>query len=198
MWSGTWKENRAKAQVAESRWILEPTDNGIRIANTMGPMLTASFDEKEYPGSGPFANDRFKVKKIGKNDFQIDEYRDGQHVLTERDHVSDDGRKLTRTLTTHHAKGGNTINVFTYNRKGEQIGSPYPYIGSWTMDPAATKWGAENTIVIAQNGDVLTWTNPVSGMVTTINVPNGQATATGGEAAGPSRRGTYFHRTGER
>ncbi len=179
MWSGTWKENRAKAQMAQSEWIIEPTDNGIRIASNLGPMLTAGFDEKEYPGSGPFANDRFKVKKIGKNDYQIDQYRDGQHVMTERDHVTDDGRKLTRTLTTHHAKGGNTINVFTYNRKGDQIGSPYPYIGSWTADPTATKWGAENTIVIAQNGDVLTWTNPVSGAVMTINVPNGQVTETG-------------------
>src|SRR4030095_5025618 len=117
--AGTWKENRAKAQLDSTTGviIIEPFQSGIRYSTGAAPIYAGTFDESENPGLGSMATDTFKLKKVGNRGYDAVLLRNGKVISRERIEVSDDGKKLTQSFTIHNPKDGSqTTNVRTFNR----------------------------------------------------------------------------------
>jgi len=97
--------------------------------------FTAKFDGHEAPVQGNPAFDRIELRKIGKNQAEIKEKKDGTIVAMIRDKISTDGNELT--ITTSQQGRANQTTVWT--RSGGTKAADNLFAGEWTEDFSKTR-----------------------------------------------------------
>jgi hypothetical protein len=182
---GTWKQNRSKSQFdsASDVYTIEPHGGGIRVVTFTGPLYGGAFDEKERPGLGILAGDRVKMKKLTDTSYEVTTRHGDKVIQREVVDVDDGGKKLIRRVTVYDRKDGEgTTNIYTYTRSGGDA-RPFPFVGAWTINRNQTKFGAEPIpFTIAEAGGVMTWSDPVTSEVVTIDLATNKVSLTGGRS----------------
>jgi hypothetical protein len=97
--------------------------------------FTAKFDGHEAPVQGNPAFNQIELHRIGKNQAEIKEKKDGSVVATIRDKISSDGNELMST--TSQQGRANRITVWT--RSGGKKASNDLFAGEWTQDLSKTR-----------------------------------------------------------
>jgi hypothetical protein len=97
--------------------------------------FTAKFDGHEAPVQGNPAFNQIELHRIGKNQAEIKEKKDGSVVATIRDKISSDGNELMST--TSQQGRANRITVWT--RSGGKKAGNDLFAGEWTQDLSKTR-----------------------------------------------------------
>ena len=97
--------------------------------------FTAKFDGHEAPVQGNPAFNQIELHRIGKNQAEIQEKKNGSVVATIRDKISIDGNDLMST--TSQQGRANRITVWT--RSGGKKASNDLFAGEWTQDLSKTR-----------------------------------------------------------
>ena len=97
--------------------------------------FTAKFDGHEAPVQGNPAFNQIELHRIGKNQAEIKEKKDGSVVATIRDKISSDGNELMST--TSQQGRANQITVWT--RSGGKKAGNDLFAGEWTQDLSKTR-----------------------------------------------------------
>jgi hypothetical protein len=109
--------------------------------------FTAKFDGHEAPVQGNPAFNQIELHRIGKNQAEIKEKKDGSVVATIRDKISSNGNELIST--TSQQGRANRITVWT--RSGGKKASNDLFAGEWTQDLSKTR--LQEGLVLKIEGD---------------------------------------------
>jgi len=111
--------------------------------------FTAKFDGHEAPVQGNPAFNQIELHRIGKNQAEIKEKKDGSVVATIRDKISSDGNELMST--TSQQGRANQITVWT--RSGGKKAANDLFAGEWTEDLSKTRLRQGLTLKIEGDGN---------------------------------------------
>jgi hypothetical protein len=94
-----------------------------------GWSYTAYYDEKDYPTNGHPEGDSISLKRIDHHTVLSTLKKEGRILYTNRLAISDDGKKLTNTITRKNAGGNVTETVSVYEKQiGNRARTPISFI----------------------------------------------------------------------
>jgi len=97
--------------------------------------FTAKFDGHPASVQGNPAFDQIEVRRVGKNQADIKEKKDGAIVATIRDKISSDGNELTSTTS----RTGHAVQITVWTRSGGAKAADNLFAGDWTEDLSKTR-----------------------------------------------------------
>lgn len=123
--AGTWKRVSPQRAGSSLTLIYEEVPNGVKRQSEAvdaqgrrtGWSYTAYYDEKDYPTNGHPEGDSISLKRIDAHTVLSTLKKDGRVLYTNRLAISENGRKLTTTITRKNAEGAVTETVSVYEKQ---------------------------------------------------------------------------------
>jgi hypothetical protein len=97
--------------------------------------FTAKWNGHEASVQGNPAFNQIELRRIGKNQAEVKEKKDGAVVATVRDKISSDGRELTSTTS----EAGHADRITVWTRSGGKKTADNLFAGEWTQDQSKTR-----------------------------------------------------------
>ncbi len=136
-WIGTWTLISAQSTLDPPNKLTITSVHGAVHVAMIGETrfdFTAKTDGHETAVPGNPAFNQIEMHRIGKQQTELKERKDGVLVATVRNQLSKDGKELTITNTT--AGSADQITIWTRTGGAKAIGDPFA--GEWTQDIGKT------------------------------------------------------------
>jgi len=149
---GSWKLSSAQSTLDPPNKIsVTPLRHAVHvvISGDTHVDFTAKFDGHQTSVQGNPAFNQIEVRRVGKNQADIKETKDGAVVAMIRDKISSDGNELTSATS----RPGHAVQITVWTRSGGAKAADNLFAGDWTEDLSKTRLRQGLTLKIEADGN---------------------------------------------
>jgi hypothetical protein len=134
---GTWKLVAADSSLDPPRVLsISHAGKGVHVSiSGVNVDFTSNWDGHDNHVQNIPAFNQIVMRRIGKNQAEIKEKKNGALVATLHDKISNDGKELTTTTV----QPGRDDEITVWERTGGKRDAGNPFIGEWTQDFSKTR-----------------------------------------------------------